>query len=129
AAALEQVGLAPADFGERLPRELSGGQRQRVAIARALAGRPGIVLLDEPFGALDAITRGELHELFIELRRTMRLAMVLVTHDLHEAILLADRVGVLRAGRIEQDATPDELRAAPATPSVRTLLDRAGVAA
>lgn len=125
--ALTLVGLPSAEFGDRWPRELSGGQRQRVAIARALAGAPRIVLLDEPFGALDAITRGELHELFLDFRRTLTLTMLFVTHDLQEAVLLADRVAVLRAGRIEQDAHADELRRAPATEYVRTLLTRAGV--
>src|SRR5690606_13608965 len=124
---LTLVGLPSAEFGDRWPRELSGGQRQRVAIARALAGAPRIVLLDEPFGALDAITRGELHELFPDFRRTMTLSMLFVTDDLQEAVLLADRVAVLRAGRIEQDAHADELRRAPATDYVRTLLTRAGV--
>jgi len=123
--ALHLVGLEPESFGPRWPRELSGGQRQRVAVARALAARPAVVLLDEPFGALDAITRADLQTTFLALRRELDLTAVLVTHDLAEAFLLADRVGVLRSGRLEQIATPAELRTEPATPYVRELLQRA----
>ena len=126
--ALRLVGLSPERFGPRWPRELSGGQRQRVAVARALAAAPGVVLLDEPFGALDAITRADLQTTFLTLRRELELTAMLVTHDLSEAFLLADRVAVLLEGRLEQVAAPDELRAAPATPYVRHLLERARVA-
>ncbi len=128
--ALELVGLPPAEFAERWPRELSGGQRQRVAVARALAARPGVVLLDEPFGALDAITRADLQRSFAELRRDLggEFTALLVTHDLREAIALADRVAVLRAGRLEQVAGSDAMVRHPATPYVRELLVRAGVA-
>ncbi|MET0396073.1 MAG: ATP-binding cassette domain-containing protein [Longimicrobiaceae bacterium] len=129
AEALALVGLPADRFGGRYPRELSGGQRQRVAIARALAARPALVLLDEPFGALDAITRAELQDVYGALRRELGIATVLVTHDLHEAVLLADRVAVLRAGRVEQDAAPDGLLAAPATEYVRELLRRSRVGA
>jgi osmoprotectant transport system ATP-binding protein len=125
--ALHLVGLEPERFGTRWPRELSGGQRQRAAVARALAARPNVVLLDEPFGALDAITRADLQRTFLTLRRELALTAVLVTHDLAEAFLLADRVGVLRSGRLEQIAPPAELRAQPATPYVRELLERARV--
>jgi osmoprotectant transport system ATP-binding protein len=127
ARALDLVGLPAADFGARWPHELSGGQRQRVAIARALAAEPRIVLLDEPFGALDAITRSDLQGTFADLRATTRFAALLVTHDLHEARLLADRIVVMRAGRIEQDAPADEIVHAPATPYVAELLARAHV--
>ena len=126
--ALSLVGLEPERFGSRWPRELSGGQRQRVAVARALAAGPGVVLLDEPFGALDAITRADLQATFLRLQRELALTALLVTHDLAEAFLLADRVGVLRSGRLEQIATPAGLRAEPATPYVRDLLQRARVA-
>jgi osmoprotectant transport system ATP-binding protein len=126
--ALRLVGLEPERFGLRWPRELSGGQRQRVAVARALAARPALILLDEPFGALDAITRAELQGTFLALRRELALSAVLVTHDLAEAFLLADRVGVLRSGRLEQVATPAELRAQPATAYVRELLELARAA-
>jgi osmoprotectant transport system ATP-binding protein len=124
AAALAWVGLGAAEFGGRWPRELSGGQRQRVAIARALAARPGIVLLDEPFGALDAITRADLQDAFGALRRELGITAVLVTHDLHEAALLADRIAVLRRGRIEQVASPETLVREPETEYVAGLVAR-----
>jgi osmoprotectant transport system ATP-binding protein len=127
--ALALVGLEPALFGDRWPRELSGGQRQRVAVARALAVGPDVILLDEPFGALDAITRADLQVAFDGIRRELRISTVLVTHDLNEAALLADRIVVLRQGRVEQEATPAELREAPATEYVRQLLLRARVLA
>ncbi len=129
AAALDSVGLPPEQFGARWPHELSGGQRQRVAFARALAAGPRIVLLDEPFGALDAITRGDVQELFLALRRRTGMAALLVTHDLHEAFLVADRVAVMHDGRIAQVATPEGLVSAPATPYVAELLRRARVGA
>jgi osmoprotectant transport system ATP-binding protein len=126
--ALRLVGLEPETFGERWPRDLSGGQRQRVAVARALAAGPDIVLLDEPFGALDAITRADLQTSFLSLRSELGLTLLLVTHDLHEALLLADRIAVMRDGRIEQIAPAATLRDAPATEYVRELLRRARVA-
>jgi len=125
--ALELVGLSPAEFGARWPHQLSGGQRQRVAIARALAASPRIVLLDEPFGALDAITRSDLQQVFASLRARTGFAALLVTHDLHEACLIADRIAVMRAGRIEQDASPREVVTRPATPYVAELLTRSHV--
>jgi len=125
--ALALVGLDPTVYGARYPRELSGGQRQRVAIARALAADPDAVLLDEPFGALDAITRGELRASFAELRSTLQITTVLVTHDLAEAMTLADRIVVMRHGSVLQDASPAVLLAAPASEYVATLLRRAGV--
>lgn len=125
--ALGLVGLEPTQFAERWPRELSGGQRQRVAIARALAAEPKVLLLDEPFGALDAITRAELQESFAALRQRLDVTSALVTHDIHEALLLATHVAVVRAGRIEQFASPAELVASPANDYVHTLLRRARV--
>ncbi len=126
--ALDLVGLPAGRFAERWPSELSGGQRQRVAIARALAGRPAIILLDEPFGALDAITRSDLQEAFHDLRSRLDVTAVLVTHDLREAFRLADRIAVLRGGRIEAVATPSDLRAEPSSDYVARLLRRADVA-
>ena len=125
--ALALVGLDADKFALRWPRELSGGQRQRVAIARALAAEPAVLLLDEPFGALDAITRSELQDSFAALRDRLKTTCVLVTHDLHEAMLLATKIAVMRSGRIEQCATPGTLAASPATPYVRTLLQRARI--
>ena len=124
---LELVGLPAGEYGARWPSELSGGQRQRVAIARAVAPDPSVVLLDEPFGALDAITRGDLQEAFLVLRSRLTLTTLLVTHDIAEAIRLADRIAVMRQGRIEQLATATELREQPATLYVKRLLERAGV--
>jgi len=119
---LALVGLPPDTFAERYPRQLSGGQRQRVAFARALAADPEVVLLDEPFGALDALTRLELQDEFLRLKRQLGRTLVLVTHDLDEAANLADRVAVMRNGRVLQVATPAELEAAPADGYVRELL-------
>lgn len=127
AAALTQVGLDPAPFAARWPHQLSGGQRQRVAFARAIAAGPTVLLLDEPFGALDAITRNDVQTMFATLRRERALAALLVTHDLHEAFLLADRVGVMRAGRLEQVDTPRGLLTRPATDYVTQLLTRARI--
>jgi osmoprotectant transport system ATP-binding protein len=126
--ALALVGLDPGVFGGRHPRSLSGGQRQRVAIARALAADPPVVLLDEPFGALDALTRLALQDEFLGLRRRLGKTMLLVTHDLDEAFRLGDRVAVLKDGRIRQAAPPAELTARPADDYVRSLLElrRAG---
>lgn len=125
--ALDLVGLPLERFGARWPRELSGGQRQRVALARAMAGSPGVLLLDEPFGALDAITRVDVQSTFAELQRRLGLTTLLVTHDLRVAFELADLVVVMREGGVEQTAPPSALRAAPATPYVQKLLDKAGV--
>jgi osmoprotectant transport system ATP-binding protein len=122
---LDLVGLDPPSFAARWPRELSGGQRQRVAIARALAAQPGVLLLDEPFGALDAITRADLHDVFAAIRQRLDITSVLVTHDLHEAARLATRVAVMRRGRVEQVAAPAALIQEPATDYVRELLRRA----
>ena len=129
AEALTLVGLPPAEFGGRLPHELSGGQRQRVALARALAAQQDIVLLDEPFGALDALSRATVHEAFEQVRRALKFKAVLVTHDLAEAARLADEIAVMRAGMIEQIGTLATLQRAPATDYVQQLLLRATAAA
>ncbi len=123
--ALELVGLSSAQFGSRFPHELSGGQRQRVALARSIAARPGVILLDEPFGALDAISRAELQESFDNLRHDLTVTTLLVTHDLAEAGRLAEEVVVMRKGRIEQRGSMRDLIRAPATDYVARLIDRA----
>jgi osmoprotectant transport system ATP-binding protein len=123
--ALELVGLSAREFGSRFPHELSGGQRQRVALARSIAARPGVVLLDEPFGALDAISRSELQQTFDGLRRALSVTTLLVTHDLAEAARLAEQVVVMRKGRIEQVGTMRELVQSPATAYVAELIERA----
>ncbi len=121
---LRLVGLPPETYAERWPSQLSGGQRQRVGIARALAADPPIVLLDEPFSALDAITRESVQDAFLELRRTLKKTFVVVTHDVVEAVRLADRIAVLDDGRLVQVGTPAEVVRAPATPFVVELLGR-----
>jgi osmoprotectant transport system ATP-binding protein len=123
--ALELVGLAPDEYGARFPNELSGGQRQRVALARAIAARPGVLLMDEPFGALDAISRSEAQAVCAALRRELGVTTLLVTHDLMEADFLADEIVVMRAGRAEQRGTLATMLAAPATTYVASLLERA----
>ena len=120
---LELVGLDPASFRNRRPHELSGGQQQRVGVARALAAEASILLMDEPFGALDPLTRDALQQELLAMRRRLGLTILLVTHDVSEALLLADRVAVLDAGRILQFGTPEELFASPATPEVTRLLE------
>lgn len=125
--ALTLVGFGDGTLDARYPRELSGGQRQRVAMARALAARPSVVLLDEPFGALDAITRAELQRMFSGIRRQRPVTCLLVTHDLFEARRLADRIAVMRAGRIEQIGTPHEVIDAPKTEYVARLVEMSGV--
>jgi osmoprotectant transport system ATP-binding protein len=119
---LALVGLPPSDFEDRLPRQLSGGQAQRVALARALAAQPSVLLLDEPFGALDPISRRQLRHSLSGVLRGTGAATVLVTHDLSEAFALASRVAVMEEGRIVQIGDEDELRSRPATPFVRELL-------
>lgn len=107
---LGAVGLDPAEFRARYPRELSGGQRQRVGIARALAADPPLLLLDEPFAALDPITRFDLQRQFLDLRSEMGKAAVFVTHDVREALMMATRIALLKDGAVELLAWPDTFR-------------------
>ncbi|QWG17330.1 ATP-binding cassette domain-containing protein [Bradyrhizobium sediminis] len=108
---LDLVRLDRRLYRDRFPHELSGGQRQRVGVARALAAKPRIVLMDEPFGALDPLTRDALGEDFRDLHRKLGLTTVMITHDMTEAILLADRIAVMRAGRLLAQGTPAQLSA------------------
>jgi osmoprotectant transport system ATP-binding protein len=108
------VGLDPSEFAARFPRELSGGQRQRVGIARALAADPPLLLFDEPFGALDPITRRRLQDEVRDLVKRLGKTAVIVTHDLAEACRMADEIVVLHDGRVAQRATPRALLASPA---------------
>ncbi|MFD6937003.1 ABC transporter ATP-binding protein [Streptomyces goshikiensis] len=112
---LELVGLDPAVYGGRYPEQLSGGQRQRVGVARALAADPPVLLMDEPFGAVDPVVRERLQNEFLTLQKTVRKTILLVTHDLEEAIRLGDRIAVYGNGTIEQFARPAAVLAAPAT--------------
>ena len=116
---LELVGLDPATFGDRYPHQLSGGQRQRAGVARALAADPSVLLMDEPFSAVDPIVRERLQSEFLRLQETVRKTIVFVTHDIEEAVRLGDRIAVMSAGgTVEQYAPPAELLGAPATPFV-----------
>lgn len=121
---LELVGLPRATFGDRYPNQLSGGQRQRAGIARALAADPPVVLLDEPFSALDPISRERLQDEFLALSERLVKTFVIVTHDIVEAIRLADRIGVMRDGHLVQCGTPREIVHAPADDEVAALLGR-----
>ena len=118
---LRMVGLEPAEFGPRWPDQLSGGQRQRVGLARALAADPSLLLMDEPFGAIDPITKSELHAEFRRLKAMLHRAVVLVTHDISEAFALADRVAVLHDGQIVACDVPAVVRAS-SDPRVSALV-------
>lgn len=120
---LKMVRLDPAEYKDRMPIELSGGQQQRVGFARALASSPSVMLLDEPFGALDPITRDALQREFKAIQHRLNLTGVLVTHDMTEALLMADRILVMKAGEVVQSGTPRDLITSPATPYVSDLMD------
>ncbi len=118
---LEQVGLPPTQFVQRYPHELSGGQRQRVGIARALAADPAILLMDEPFGALDPVTRLNLQREFQQLQQRLHKTIVLVTHDVQEGLLLASRIGFMVSGQLKCLLTPQEFLASP-LPDIQAFL-------
>jgi osmoprotectant transport system ATP-binding protein len=109
---LDEVGLPPSEFAARYPRQLSGGQKQRVGVARALAADPPLLLFDEPFGALDPVTRVELQQQFLNLRRDFHKTAIFVTHDVREALRLGTRIALLAHGRLDVVAEPHEFRAA-----------------
>ena len=117
------VGLDPDLHRARRPDELSGGQAQRVGVARALAGEPTILLMDEPFGAVDPVTRDGLQREFLELFRRLELTVVMVTHDVAEALFLADRIAVFHEGRVVALGAPSELLREPGHEAARALLD------
>ena len=119
---LELVGLDPISYEGRFPHELSGGQRQRVGVARALAADPPVLLMDEPFGALDPLTRSELHREFRRIQGQLRKTVVMVTHDMAEAFALATRLGVLDQGRLVALDTPDAIARA-GDPRIRMFLE------
>ena len=121
----EVLALAELDsrFGARFPAALSGGEQQRVGVARALAASPSVMLLDEPFAALDPLTRDRLQRSFDALRHRLGLTAVFVTHDVAEAVVLADRIGVMRGGRLVQLGTPAQIAGQPADEDVARLID------
>lgn len=120
---LELVELSPGVSADRRPSELSGGQQQRVGVARALAAAPHVMLLDEPFGALDPLTRDRLQQSFLRIRKRLRLTAIFVTHDMAEALLIGDRIGIMRDGKLIQIGTPRDLLQSPADDYVRQLIE------
>jgi osmoprotectant transport system ATP-binding protein len=119
------VGLDPGRFAGLRPRELSGGQRQRVGVARALAADPALVLMDEPFGALDPVTRRELQDEFRGWQRRLGKTVIVVTHDTREAVRMADRLALIDHGRLVQWGTAADLIERPASPVVRAFFEEA----
>ena len=117
------VGLDPERYASRSPAELSGGQQQRVGVARALAAEPDVVLMDEPFGALDPITRTDLQEEFKRIQQELELTVIMVTHDMTEALLMADRIAVMKEGDLLQVGTPRELLNEPEHSYVRDIVE------
>ncbi|HKW79718.1 MAG TPA: ABC transporter ATP-binding protein [Casimicrobiaceae bacterium] len=111
---LTMLALEPAEFLDRYPNELSGGQAQRVGVARALAADPPVLLMDEPFGAVDPVNREVIQDEFLRMQKSLRKTVLFVSHDIDEAVKMADRIAIFRAGRLEQYAAPDELLARPA---------------
>lgn len=121
---LELMGLPHKQYAHRRPHELSGGEQQRVGVARALATEPQLLLMDEPFGALDAITRDTLQQELLKLKHALGKTIVFVTHDIFEALLLGDRIAVMHEGRLEQLGTPQEVVTRPATAFVKDLFGK-----
>jgi osmoprotectant transport system ATP-binding protein len=121
---LELVGINPEEFSRRLPDQLSGGQQQRIGVARALAADPEYLLMDEPFGALDALTRDALQQQLLSLKQRLRKTIVFVTHDIFEALTIGDRIAVLHEGELQQVGTSEEVLGRPASPFVRELFEK-----
>lgn len=121
---MEMVSLPEATFADRYPEELSGGQQQRVGVARALAANPNLLLMDEPFGALDGVNREKLQKELLRLKHDLRKTILFVTHDLFEAIMLGDRIAVMHNGRLEQVGKAEDLINTPTTPFVRQLFEK-----
>jgi osmoprotectant transport system ATP-binding protein len=119
---LTLVDLPPEEYSDRYPSQMSGGQRQRVGVARALAGDPGVILMDEPFGAIDAITRSGLQDELIHLQHRLKKTIVFVTHDVEEALYLADKIVIMRKGQIVQYDSPFNILSHPADQFVRDLV-------
>lgn len=119
---LELVGLTPKMFANKHPHELSGGQQQRVGVARALAADPPVLLMDEPFGALDPLARDKMQDAFLEIQQRLKKTVVLVTHDIDEALRMGDKVALLRAGELAQFGSPDDLVRRPNSEFVRQFL-------
>lgn len=121
---LDLVGLPPEDYAHRFSEALSGGQQQRVGVARALAADPAYLLMDEPFGALDALTREALQQELLALKRRLNKTIIFVTHDIFEALLLGDRIVILHQGNVEQIGTKEEILSSPATAFVQELFGK-----
>jgi osmoprotectant transport system ATP-binding protein len=121
---LDLVGLPHVDYAERFPDELSGGQQQRVGVVRALAADPDHLLMDEPFGALDALTRETLQQELLTLKKQLKKTIIFVTHDIFEALLMGDRIAILHEGNLEQIGTKKEILSTPATPFVGDLFSK-----
>ena len=118
---LAMMQLEPARYRDRFPAQLSGGEAQRVGVARALAADPPILLMDEPFGAVDPVNRAAIRDQFAELQRRLRKTILFVSHDIHEALVLADRIALMNNGKVEQFGTPHQLLAAPGTAFVASF--------
>ena len=119
---LSLVGLEPSEFAHKRPNQLSGGQAQRVGVARALAADPPVLLMDEPFGALDPLAREKVQDAFLDIQRRLHKTVVMVTHDIDEALRMGDRVALMNAGELAQFGTPDDLVRRPASEFVRQFL-------
>lgn len=120
---LDTVGLPQSEYGDRYPAQLSGGQQQRIGVARALAAEPDVVLMDEPFGALDPITRAELQEEFKRIQSDLNLTVIMVTHDMTEALLMADRIAVMKDGDVLQIGSPTDLLNNPQHEYVQEIVE------